>query len=91
MKPWRRPWFVVPVSVGLVLGLGGGALAAFSATTTDGVNQFVAATDWEPPHVTRTIIAKTPGYLGGKSVKAASSSCTHRSTMEGTRRRAWAP
>ena len=66
MKPWRRPWFVVPVSVGLVLGLGRGALAAFSATTTDGVNQFVAATDWEPPHVTRTIIAKTPGYLGGK-------------------------
>jgi hypothetical protein len=66
MKPWRRPWFVVPVSVGLVLGLGRGALAAFSATTTDGVNLFVAATDWEPPHVTRTIIAKTPGYLGGK-------------------------
>ncbi len=66
MKPWRRPWFVVPVGVGLVLGLGRGALAAFSATTTDGVNQFVAATDWEPPHVTRTIVAKTPGYLGGK-------------------------
>jgi hypothetical protein len=66
MKPWRSPWFVVPVSAGLVLGLGRGALAAFSATTTDGVNQFVAATDWEPPHVTRTIIAKTPGYLGGK-------------------------
>jgi hypothetical protein len=66
MKPWRRPWFVVPVSVGLVLGLGKGALAAFSATTVDGVNLFVAATDWEPPHVTRTIIAKTPGYLGGK-------------------------
>ena len=66
MKPWRRPWFVVPVGVGLVLGLGSGALAAFSATTTDGVNQFVAAADWEPPHVTRTIIAKTPGYLGGK-------------------------
>ena len=66
MKPWRRPWFVVPVSIGLVLGLGRGALAAFSATTTDGVNLFVAAADWEPPHVTRTIIAKTPGYLGGK-------------------------
>jgi hypothetical protein len=66
MKPWRRPWFVVPVSVGLVLGLGRGAFAAFSATTTDGINQFVAATDWEPPHVTRTIVAKTPGYLGGK-------------------------
>ncbi len=65
MKPWRRPWFVVPVSVGLALGLGKGALAAFSATTTDGVNQFVAATDWEPPHVTRTVVAKTVGYLGG--------------------------
>jgi hypothetical protein len=61
MKPWRRPWFLVPVSVGLVLGLGRGALAAFSATTTDGVNQLVAATDWEPPRVARTIIAKTPG------------------------------
>lgn len=66
MKPWRRPWLVLPVGVGLVLGLGRGALAAFSATTTDGINQFVAAPDWEPPHVTRTIIAKTPGYLGGK-------------------------
>jgi hypothetical protein len=66
MKPWRRPWFVVPISVGLVLGLGRGAIAAFSATTTDGLNQFVAATDWDPPHVTRTIIAKTPGYLGGQ-------------------------
>ncbi len=66
MKPWRRPWFVVPVSLGLVLGLGRGALAAFTATTTDGVNQFVANADWEPPHVTRTIVSKTPGYLGGK-------------------------
>jgi hypothetical protein len=66
MKPWRRPWLVVPVSLGLVLGLGGGALAAFSATTTDGANQFVATVDWEPPHVTRTVVAKTPGYLGGK-------------------------
>ena len=66
MKPWHRPWLVVPVGLGLVLGVGRGALAAFSATTNDGVNQFVAASDWEPPHVTRTIIAKTPGYLGGK-------------------------
>ena len=66
MRPWRRPWLVVPVSIGLVLGLGGGALAAFSATTNDGPNQFVATTDWEPPHVTRTVVAKTPGYLGGK-------------------------
>jgi len=65
MKPWRRPWFVVPVSIGLVLGLGRGAVAAFSATTTDGVNLFVAAADWEPPHVTRTIVAKTVGYLAG--------------------------
>ena len=66
MKPWRRPWLVVPVSLGLVLGLGRGALAAFSATTTDGPNQFVATADWEPPRVTRTIVAKTPGYFGGK-------------------------
>ncbi len=66
MKSWRRPWLVVPVSLGLVLGLGGSALAAFSATTTDGANQFVAKADWEPPHVTRTVVAKTPGYLGGK-------------------------
>ena len=66
MKPWRRPWLVVPVSVGLVFGLGSGALAAFSAMTTNGPNGFVAAADWEPPHVTRTIVAKTPGYLGGK-------------------------
>ena len=66
MKSWRRPWLVAPVSIGLVLGLGGGALAAFSATTADGANQFVATADWEPPHVTRTVVAKTPGYLGGK-------------------------
>ncbi len=66
MKPWHRPWFVVPLSLGLVFGLGSGALAAFSATTGNGANTFVAGPDWEPPHVTRTIVAKTPGYLGGK-------------------------
>jgi hypothetical protein len=66
MKSWRKPWIVAPLSLGMVLGLGGAALAAFSATTTDGANQFVAAADWEPPHVTRTVVAKTPGYLGGK-------------------------
>ncbi|MEO8423168.1 MAG: hypothetical protein ABI595_04560 [Actinomycetota bacterium] len=65
MKPWRRPWLVVPVGLGLVLGVGPGALAAFSALTTDGVNQFVAAADWEPPHITRTVVAKSVGYLAG--------------------------
>lgn len=66
MKPWRRPWFVVPISLGLVLGLGSGALAAFSATTVNRTNQFVVAADWEPPYVTRTVIAKTTGYAAGK-------------------------
>jgi hypothetical protein len=56
----------VPATIGLVLGLSGGAFAAFAATTADGPNRFIAAADWEPPHVTRTIVAKTPGYLGGK-------------------------
>ncbi len=66
MKWSRRRLVVVPLALGLVLGLGGGALAAFSATTTNGVNGFVAATDWEAPHVTRTVIAKTVGYLTGR-------------------------
>ncbi len=66
MKPWHRPWLVVPATFGLVLGLSGAALAAFSATTSNAGNRFVAAADWEPPHVTRTVIAKTPGYFGGK-------------------------
>ena len=66
MKWSRRRLVVVPVALGLVLGLGGGALAAFSATTTNGSNRFVAAADWEAPHVTRTVIAKTVGYLTGK-------------------------
>jgi hypothetical protein len=66
MKRWRRRILVVPVTIGLVLGLSGGAFAAFSATTADGPNRFIAAADWEPPHVTRTVIAKTVGYLTGK-------------------------
>jgi large repetitive protein len=66
MKLWRRRAIVVPVTLGLVLGLSGGALAAFSATATNGVNRLVAAADWEAPHVTRTVIAKTVGYLTGK-------------------------
>jgi hypothetical protein len=66
MKRWRRRRFIAPVAIGLVLGLSSGALAAFSATTTDGANRFIAAADWEPPHVTRTVIAKTVGYLTGK-------------------------
>ncbi|MGZ5300004.1 MAG: hypothetical protein ACXWDU_10055 [Actinomycetota bacterium] len=65
MKRRPRRGLVVPLTIGLVLGLGGGALAAFSATTTDGANRFVAAADWEPPHVTRTAVAKTVGYLAG--------------------------
>ena len=65
MKRWPRRRLLVPVTVGLVLGLGGGALAAFSATTTDGSNRFIAAADWEPPHVTRAVVAKTAGYLAG--------------------------
>jgi len=55
----------VPVAIGLVLGLSGGALAAFAATATDGPNRFIAAADWEAPHVTRTVVAKTVGYLAG--------------------------
>jgi len=66
MKPSRRRLVVVPVALGLVLGIGGGALAAFSATTSDGVNRFVAAVDWQPPRVTRTVIAKSVGYAAGK-------------------------
>ena len=65
MKWSHRRLVVVPVALGLVLGTGGGAFAAFSATTTDGENRFVAAADWEAPHVTRTVIAKTVGYLSG--------------------------
>jgi hypothetical protein len=66
MKWSRRRLVVVPVALGLVLGIGGGAFAAFSATTTNGVNRFVAAADWEAPNVTRTVIVKTVGYLTGK-------------------------
>ena len=65
MKRWPRRRLLVPVTIGLVLGLSGGALAAFAATTTDGPNRFIAAADWEPPHVTRTVVAKTVGYLAG--------------------------
>jgi hypothetical protein len=65
MKLRRRPGVVLMVTIGLVLGVGGGALAAFSATTTNGGDRFVAAPDWEPPNVTRTVIAKTVGYLTG--------------------------
>ena len=65
MKSSRRTWIVLPVAAGLVLGLSGGAFAAFSGTTTNGPNRFIAAPDWEPPHVTRTVIAKTVGYTAG--------------------------
>lgn len=65
MKRWRSRRFLTPLTMGLVLGLSSGAFAAFAATTTDGPNRFVAAADWEAPHVTRTVVAKTVGYLGG--------------------------
>ena len=65
MKRWLKRRILVPVTIGLVLGLSGGALAAFAATTTNGPNRFIAAADWEAPHVTRTVIAKTVGYLAG--------------------------
>jgi hypothetical protein len=65
MKRWPRRRYLVPTTIGLVLGLSGGALAAFVATTADGQNRFIVAADWEPPHVTRTVVAKTVGYVGG--------------------------
>jgi len=65
MKRWPRRRLLVPMTIGLVLGLSGGALAAFAASTTDGPNRFSAAADWEPPHVTRTVVAKTVGYVAG--------------------------
>jgi hypothetical protein len=66
MKPRRNRAVVVTVTIGLVLGIGSGAMAAFAATTTNAGDRFVAAADWEPPHVTRTVVAKTVGYLTGK-------------------------
>ena len=65
MKRWRSRRFLMPMTIGLVLGLSGGAFAAFSGTTTNGPNRFIAAADWEAPHVTRTTVAKTVGYLAG--------------------------
>lgn len=65
MTRWRRR-LVLPLALGLTLGLGGGALAAFSTTTANGPNRFVAAPDWEPPRVVRTVIAKTVGALTGR-------------------------
>ena len=62
-RPRRR--LILPTAIGLVLGLSGGALAAFASTTTNGPNRFIAASDWEAPHVTRTVVAKTVGYLAG--------------------------
>ena len=66
MKRRRNRAVVVTVTIALVLGVGGAAMAAFGATTTNTGDRVVAAADWEPPHVTRTVIAKTVGYLTGK-------------------------
>jgi hypothetical protein len=55
----RRRALVLLLSVGLVLGIGGGATyAAFSSTTSNGGNSFGVAADYQPPTISRAVIAK---------------------------------
>ncbi len=72
MRRRERRFAAACVGLGLVLGLAGGAWAAFSSTTANSGNSFSSAADWEPPTVVRTTIAKTPGYLAGKIKQAGS-------------------
>src|SRR5207249_4794019 len=64
-QPKRRA-LVVPILLGLVLGIGGGAWAAFSSTTSNTGNSFSAAADLTAPSASSTVIARTTGYLAGK-------------------------
>jgi hypothetical protein len=61
-----RRRLVLPVALGLVLGLSGAAVAAFSSSTSNAGNSFAAAADWEPPTISSSVVSKSPGYLAGK-------------------------
>jgi hypothetical protein len=62
----RARVLVVVSSLGLALGVAGGATyAAFSATTSNGSNSFSTAPDWTPPTTTGSVIARSGSVLGG--------------------------
>lgn len=55
----NRRGLVLLIALALALGLGGAATyAAFSSTTTNNGNSFGAATDFQPPTISRAVIAK---------------------------------
>ncbi|MBI3649321.1 MAG: hypothetical protein HY240_11335 [Actinobacteria bacterium] len=56
---------VLPVAIGLVLGLAGGASAAFWSTTVDLGNTLSAAADLTSPTVSRSVIMRTTGSVPG--------------------------
>jgi chitinase len=69
MKLLRDPrsrWLAALIAAGLLLGIGGGTFAAFSATTSNGGNSFGVKADYEPPTIVRSEIARTTATTGGK-------------------------
>jgi len=62
----RRRALVLPILLGLVLGIGGGTWAAFSSTTSNTGNSFSAAADLTAPSASSSVISRTNGYLSGK-------------------------
>ncbi len=69
MKLLRDPrsrWLAALIAAGLLLGIGGGTFAAFSATTSNGGNSFGVKADYQPPTIVRSEIARTTATTGGR-------------------------
>jgi hypothetical protein len=66
LRDRRSRSLVLLIAIGLLLGVGGGTLAAFSATTANGGNSFGVKADYEAPTISRSEIARATATTGGK-------------------------
>jgi hypothetical protein len=61
---WR--WLAALIAIGLIAGVTGGTVAAFSSTTSNSANSFGVKADYEGPPLVRSEIARTTATAGGR-------------------------
>jgi hypothetical protein len=61
---WR--WLAALIAIGLIAGVTGGTVAAFSSTTSNSANSFGVKADYEGPTIVRSEIARTAATAGGR-------------------------
>ena len=66
LRDRRSRRLMAMIVVGLLAGMTGGTVAAFSSTASNGSNSFGVKADYEAPTVVRSEIARTTATVGGR-------------------------